>query len=77
MHSTLVHEDHAVGHPPRKAHLMRHHEQGHALLRQAFHHAQHFSHKLGVQRAGDFVAQQHRRFHGQCAGNGYPLLLTT
>ena len=29
----LIHEDHAIGHLPRKAHFMRHANHGHAFLR--------------------------------------------
>jgi hypothetical protein len=39
------------------------------------HHAQHLAHQFGVQRAGDLVAQQHGRLHGQRARNGHALLL--
>jgi hypothetical protein len=41
----------------------------------ALHHAQHFAHQFGVERAGDLVAQHHAGLHGQRAGDGHALLL--
>jgi hypothetical protein len=75
VHAALVHEDHAVADLAREVHLVRDHQQRHAFLGQGFHHAQHLAHQLRVQRAGDLVAQQHGRLHGQRAGDGHALLL--
>ena len=76
MHLALVHEDDFVADFARKAHFMRDHDQRHALLGQTFHHAQHFSDQLRVQRRGDFIAKQNLRPHRQGPGNGHALLLT-
>jgi hypothetical protein len=59
----------------REVHLVRDHQQRHALVGQALHHLQHLAHQLGVQRRGDLVAQQHAGLHRQRAGDRHALLL--
>ena len=70
-----VHEDDAVGHLAREAHLVRDHQQRHAVVGQRLDDAQHLADQLGVERRGDLVAQQHGRLHRQRARDRHALLL--
>jgi hypothetical protein len=74
-HLALVHEQHAVGHLARKAHLVRDAHHGHAVAREVAHHQQHLADHLGVERAGGLVEQHQRRLHRERARDGHALLL--
>ena len=56
MHSSLVHEYHAVAHFTCKAHFMRNHDQRHAFGSKLAHYTQYFVDQLRVKRRGNFVA---------------------
>ena len=51
------------------------HDQGHALLGQLAHYAEHFVDQFRVERRSDLVAQQHFGRHRQGAGDRHALLL--
>ena len=74
-HFTLIEEDHRIGHLGGKAHLVSHHDHGHAFFGEGLHHLQHFADQFRVQSRSRFVEQHDVRFHGQGAGNGHTLLL--
>ena len=74
---TAVHEDHAVGNVARELHLMGHHNHSHAAAGKVTHNGKDVAHELGVQRTRGLVKQHHVRVHGQGAGDGDALLLTT
>ena len=71
-----MHEHHLRADIPGEGHLVSHHQHGHTLLGQRLHDVQHLAHHFRVQSGGRLVEQQHLRVHGQCPGNGHPLLLT-
>ena len=73
----MIKEQHAVGHFPGKPHFVGHANHGHAFKRQGFHHVQHFTDHLRVERGGRLVEQHDLGFHRQRAGNGHSLLLST
>ena len=64
-------------HLARKAHFVRHHQHGHALLGQGAHGAQHLARQFGVERRGGLVEQHDVGLHGQRPGDGHALLLPT
>ncbi len=70
-----VDEDDPVGCLTGKAHLVGHHQHGHALLRQRLHDAQHLAHHFRVQRGGRLVEEHDLRLQGQRTGDGDALLL--
>ena len=51
------------------------HEHGHARLGQVLHDGQHLAYGFRVQRTGWLIEKHQGRFHGQCACDGYALLL--
>ena len=70
-----VHKDDAVGDIAGKAHLVRHDDHGHTVVRQVAHDAQNVAHELRVERRGGLVKEHHVRVHRQGAGDGHALLL--
>ena len=74
--AAIIEEQHTVCHLAGKAHLVRHHQHGHAGIGQLAHHVQHFLHHFRVQRRSGLIKEHHARLHGQRPGNGHALLLT-
>ncbi len=70
-----MHEHHAAAHVAGEAHLVRDHQQRHALRRQRLHDGQHLVDELGIERRRDLVAQEGDRLHGERPGDGDALLL--
>ena len=71
-----VHEDDAVGYVPGKGHLVGDNDHGHIFLRQGADDLQNFAGQFRVKRGGRLIKEKDLRIHGQCASNGYTLLLT-
>src|SRR5262245_6138711 len=59
----------------RETHLVRYQDERQAVALQIFQYAQHLMLQFGIERAGDLVAQQTARLHGQGAGDGNALFL--
>ena len=72
----FIHKDDAVGHLTGKAHLVRHAQHGHALLRETDHRVEHFLDHFRVERRGRLVEQHDARIHAQRTRDGDALLLT-
>ena len=70
-----IEEIHAVGDRAGEAHLVRHHQHGHAGLRQLHHHIQHLFDHLRVERGGRLVKEHDLGLHRQGAGDRHTLLL--
>ena len=70
-----MHEDDRVGDLPREAHLVRHHDHGHAAGRQILDHMQDLAGQLRVERRGHLVEQHDLGLHGERSGDGGALLL--
>jgi multiple antibiotic resistance protein len=70
-----VHEDHAVRHAAREAHLVGHAEHGHIQFCQTDHGLQHLFHHLRVECRGRFVKQHDLGLHAERARDRHPLLL--
>jgi hypothetical protein len=51
----VIHEDHAVGGIARKAHLVAHHQHGHAAALELAHDIEHAADKLRVECGGRLV----------------------
>src|SRR5271163_4346441 len=71
-----VHENDAIGNLPRKTHLVRYDDHGHALLRELGHRVEHLLHHLRIERGCRLIKQHDLRGHAQCSGNRRALLLT-
>src|SRR5262245_7558961 len=71
----VIHEEHAVGGVPGKAHLVADHDHGHARFAQRPHDLQHRAHQLRIERAGRFVEQHDARLERDGARDGDALLL--
>src|SRR5215472_8313371 len=74
-HAALVHEDDAVGHRPREAHLVGDHEHGHALPGERRHYVEYLADHLGVEGRGRLVEEHDLGPHGEGTGYGHTLLL--
>jgi hypothetical protein len=59
----------------REAHLVGHHDHGHAVVRQLHHDIQHLADHLGVECRGRLVEQDELRLHREGAGDRDALLL--
>ena len=70
-----VHQHHAVRDLARKAHLVAHHQHGHAVEREADHGVEHLLDHLRIERGGRLVEQHDLRLHAQRARDRDPLLL--
>src|SRR5215510_11332529 len=46
----MIHEDDAVGGVAREAHLVAHHQHGHAAAFELAHHVEYAAHQLGIER---------------------------
>src|SRR6266540_7196595 len=55
----VIHEDHAVGGVPREAHLVAHHQHGHAAALELAHDVEDAAHELRIERGGGLVEQHH------------------
>ena len=55
---------------------MRHHDHGHAFFGQCLHDIEDLPDHFRVQRRGRFIEQHYLGIHGQCPGDGDPLLLS-
>src|SRR5471032_226260 len=71
----LVHEHHAVRRLAREAHFMRDDYHGHAVACKAAHDLGDLADEFRIERGGGFIEEHDARLHGQCACNGYALLL--
>ena len=71
-----VHKHDAIGNLAREAHLVRHNDHRHALLRQRGHGNEHFLYHLRVERRCRLVEQHDLRAHTQCTRYRRALLLT-
>ena len=56
VNSAFMHEDDAIGNFSGETHLVRDHQQGHAVVGQRFDNAQDLANQFGVERGGDFIA---------------------
>ena len=74
-HVPALHHDDAVG-LRRLFHEVRDHDDGHAALVQLVAHAHQARAPARIQHGRRLVKHQHRRIHGQHAGNGHALLLS-
>src|SRR5438093_351283 len=64
-HPAGVHEDDAVGHPPRESHLVRDDDHRHAVLREVGHDVKDFVDHLRIERRGGLVEEHDLRLHRQ------------
>src|SRR4029453_11518410 len=71
----VIHEDHAVGGVARKAHLVAHHQHGHAAALELAHDTEHAADKLRVERGGRLVEQHDLGFERERACDRDALLL--
>src|SRR5689334_1960906 len=76
-YDAAVHEDDAVGHLTREAHLVRYDDHRHAGVGQATNDRQHLADQLGVERGGRLVEQHEPRSDGKGSRDRHALLLTT
>src|SRR5699024_9711688 len=76
-HGAISHKDHLVGDFLGKAHLVGHHDHGHATFGQVLHYAQNFADELRVKGGGRLIEKHELRLHRHRARNRYALLLTT
>src|ERR1700730_3266900 len=72
---TVIHEYHAIGGVAGKAHLVAHHDHGHAGLAQRAHDFKHRADQLRIESAGGLVEQHHPWLERDRARDGDPLLL--
>ncbi len=72
---TAIHEDGAVGHIAREAHLMRDDDHRHPFLGKLAHHLQHLADQFRVKGGCRFVEEHQLGIHRQRARNGDTLLL--
>ena len=70
-----VHEDDPAADVAREAHLVRDHQQGHALGGELLDHREHLVDELRVEGRGDLVAEQGQRLHREGARDRDALLL--
>ena len=71
-----IHEDHLISYVTGKRHLMGYDDHGGFLLGKAADDLQNLAGQLRIQCGGRLVKAENVRMQRQCAGNGYPLLLT-
>src|SRR5699024_5192270 len=69
------HEHHLVGDLTGEAHLMGHHDHGHAVGREVLEHREHLRDQLRVQGAGGLVEEHQLGVHRERPGDGDALLL--
>ena len=74
-HHALVHEDHLVGDLAGKGEFVGDHNHGHPGLGQGLHDVEHLADKFRVECRGRLVEEHELGLHGQCTGDGDPLLL--
>ena len=74
-HMPALHDHHAVG-LRRLFHIVRDHHDGHPALVQLMAHAHKARSAAGVEHGRSLVEHEHRRVHGEHAGDGHALLLT-
>src|SRR5437870_1391205 len=74
-HPAGVHEDDAVGHPPRESHLVRDDDHRHAVLREVGHDVKDFVDHLRIERRGGLVEEHDLRLHRQRTRDRDALLL--
>src|SRR5262249_9077286 len=72
---SLGQDDNAVGSAASESDFMRHHQQGQAVTLEVFEHFEDLVLELGVEGAGDLVAEQAARLHRQGTGDGDALFL--
>ncbi len=70
-----VHENDAVGDLAREAHLVAHHQHGHAVLGERDHGVEHLFHHFRIERRGRLVEQHELRIHAERARDRDALLL--
>src|SRR5262245_56420175 len=70
-----VHEDHAIGHGAREAHLVGDAEHGHALAGELDHDVQYLLDHLRIEGGGRLVEQHDLGPHAERAGDRHALLL--
>ena len=70
-----IHENDLVRHVPGESHFVGDDDHGGLLIRQVADDSKDLAGQLGVQCGGGFVEAENIRVHGQCPGDGYPLLL--
>ena len=75
-HDAILHEDDAVGHVAREAHLVGDDDHGHVAVEgELAHDGEDVADELGVERGRGLVEEQHLRVHGHGARDGDALLL--
>src|SRR5260370_40673947 len=72
-----VHHHTPVADVSTKRHFVRDHDHRHAFLGKPLHYIEHFADRLWIERRGRLIEQHDLWLHGQCPGDGHPLLLAT
>ena len=75
-HNAAIHEHDTVGHVTGKMHLVGDDDHGGLAVSKVTQNFQHLAGQFRVKGAGGLVEAEDVRVQGQCAGNGYALLLT-
>ena len=73
--AAVVEKNHAVRNVGREMHLMRHDDHRHALARKLFHHLEHLTDQLRIERRGRFIEQDGLRIDRKRPRDADTLLL--